>query len=63
MSPKLSRSTESITFSLPPEMAQHLRQVVKSEDRTVSDLLVGCHRFPGCRSLPTRQTAAMPTRT
>ncbi len=39
MSPKLSRNTETITFSLPPEMAQHLRQVVKEEDRTVSELL------------------------
>ena len=39
MSPKLSRNTETITFSLPPEMAQHLREVVKEEDRTVSELL------------------------
>ena len=39
MSPKLSRNTETITFSLPPEMAKHLRQVVKEEDRTVSELL------------------------
>ena len=38
MSPK-SRNTDTITFSLPPEMAQHLRQVVKDEDRTVSELL------------------------
>ena len=38
MSPK-SRNTDTITFSLPPEMAQHLRQVVKEEDRTVSELL------------------------
>ena len=33
------RSTDTITFSLPPEMAQQLRQVVKEEDRTVSELL------------------------
>ena len=39
MSPKLSRNTETITFSLPPETAQHLREVVKEEDRTVSELL------------------------
>ncbi len=39
MSPKLSRNTETITFSLPPEMAQHLRDVVKEEERTVSELL------------------------
>jgi len=35
----ISRNTETITFSLPPEMAQRLRQVVKEEDRTVSELL------------------------
>ena len=39
MPPKLSRNTETITFSLPPEMAQNLRQVVKVEQRTVSELL------------------------
>ena len=39
MSPELSRNTETITFSLPPEMAQHLRDVVKEEERTVSELL------------------------
>ena len=33
------RNTDTITFSLPPEMAQQLRQVVKEEDRTVSELL------------------------
>ena len=37
--PPKSRNTDTITFSLPPEMAQHLRQVVKEEDRTVSELL------------------------
>ena len=39
MSPKISRNTETITFSLPPEMAEHLREVVKEEERTVSELL------------------------
>ena len=39
MSPKLSRNTETITFSLPPEMAEHLRRVVRKEERTVSELL------------------------
>ena len=39
MAPRISRNTETITFSLPPEMAQRLRQVVKEEDRTVSELL------------------------
>ena len=37
--PTKSRNTDTITFSLPPEMAQHLRQVVKEEERTVSELL------------------------
>ena len=37
--PAKTRNTDTITFSLPPEMAQHLRQVVKEEDRTVSELL------------------------
>ena len=35
----MPRSTDTITFSLPPEMAQQLRQVVEEEDRTVSELL------------------------
>ena len=35
----MPRSTDTITFSLPPEMAQQLRQVVKEEERTVSELL------------------------
>ena len=35
----MPRSTETITFSLPPETAQELRQVVKEEQRTVSELL------------------------
>ena len=37
--PAKPRSTDTITFSLPPEMARELRQVVKEEDRTVSELL------------------------
>ena len=37
--PPQSRNTDTITFSLPPEMAHNLRQVVKEEDRTVSELL------------------------
>ena len=37
--PAKPRNTDTITFSLPPEMAQQLRQVVKDEDRTVSELL------------------------
>ena len=37
--PTKSRNTDTITFSLPPEMAEQLRQVVKEEERTVSELL------------------------
>ena len=37
--PAKARSTDTITFSLPPELAQQLRRVVKEEDRTVSQLL------------------------
>ena len=37
--PVKSRNTDTVTFSLPPETAQLLRQVVKEEQRTVSELL------------------------
>ena len=37
--PVKPRNTSTITFSLPPEMARHLRQVVKDESRTVSEVL------------------------
>ena len=37
--PPNSRNTVTLTFSLLPEMAQHLRQVVEEEQRTVSELL------------------------
>ena len=39
MAPKISRNTETITFSLPPEQAQRLREVAGEEQRTVSELL------------------------
>ena len=39
MAPIISRNTETITFSLPPPLAQRLRQVAREEDRTVSELL------------------------
>ena len=35
----MPRTTKVITFSLPPEMDEQLRQVVEEEDRTVSELL------------------------
>ena len=37
--PTKHRNTATTTFSLPPEMAQELKEVVKEEDRTVSELL------------------------
>ena len=37
--PTKSRNTDTITFSLPPEMAEHMRQVAGEEQRTVSELL------------------------
>ena len=37
--PTKSRNTDTITFSLPPETAQRLRQVATEEQRTVSELL------------------------
>ncbi len=39
MAPLISRNTETVTFSLPPAMAQSLRHVAKEEERTVSELL------------------------
>ena len=35
----MPRKSKVITFSLPPEMAEQLRQVVEEEGRTVSELL------------------------
>ena len=35
----MPRTTKVITFSLPPEMDEQLRQVVREEGRTVSELL------------------------
>ena len=37
--PVKPRNTDTITFSLPPELARQLRRVVKEEERTVSELL------------------------
>ncbi len=37
--PTKSRNTDTITFSLPPGTAQHLRDVAIDEQRTVSELL------------------------
>ena len=35
----MPRTTDTITFSLPPELAQRVRDVVRDEQRTVSELL------------------------
>ena len=37
--PTKSRNTDTITFSLPPQTVQELRQVAVEEQRTVSELL------------------------
>ena len=37
--PTKSRNTDTITFSLPPETAHHLRRVATEEQRAVSELL------------------------
>ena len=37
--PTKPRKTVTITFSLPPEMASDLRQVVNEEQRSMSELL------------------------
>ena len=35
----MPRTTEVITFSIPPEMAEQVRQVVREEGRTMSEFL------------------------
>ena len=35
----MTRTTEVITISLPPEMAEQVRQLMKEEDRTMSGLI------------------------
>ena len=35
----MPRMTEVITFSLPPEMAEQVRQLMEEEDRTMSGLM------------------------
>ncbi len=37
--PTTPRKSKTITFSLPPEMAEHVRQVMQEEGRTMSELL------------------------
>ena len=37
--PTTPRKTKTITFSLPPEMAQQVQQVIKEEGRTMSELI------------------------
>ena len=37
--PTKSRNTDTITFSLPPQMARELREVAADEQRTVSEVL------------------------
>ena len=35
----MTRTTKTITFSLPPDMAEQVRQVMKDEGRTMSELV------------------------
>ena len=37
--PALPRKTKTITFSLPPEMAEQVRDVMRNEGRTMSELI------------------------
>ena len=37
--PATPRNTKTITFSLPPEMAQQVQGVMKEEGRTMSELI------------------------
>ena len=35
----IHRNTKTITFSLPPEMAEQVQDVMRDEDRTMSELI------------------------
>ena len=35
----MTRTTKTITFSLPPDMAERVQQVMKEEGRTMSELV------------------------
>ena len=35
----INRNTKTITFSLPPEMAEQVQDVMREEDRTMSELI------------------------
>ena len=37
--PTTPRNTKTITFSLPPEMAEEVQQVMREEGRTMSELI------------------------
>lgn len=39
MTTRLNRNTKTITFSLPPEMAQQVQEVMREEGRTMSELI------------------------
>ena len=41
----MPRNRKTITFSMPPEMEQQLRQVVEEEDRSVSQLMRDAFRL------------------
>ncbi len=37
--PAIPRNTKTITFSLPPEMAEQVHEVMREEGRTMSELI------------------------
>ena len=37
--PTMHRNTKTITFSLPPEMAEQVQDVMHEEERTMSELI------------------------
>ncbi len=49
MTKKLVRNAKTITFSLPPEIAEQMQEVMREEGRTMSELIREAPRSP-CRT-------------
>ena len=45
----INRNTKTITFSLPPEMAEQVQDVMREEGRTMSELIREALRNYMCR--------------
>ena len=64
----INRNTKTITFSLPPEMAEQVQDVMREEGRTMSELIreafaTTWRSGTGCGPSGTRDSAlAMPNR-